>query len=510
MAAKLPSETLQHIFNYINDTKTLYSIIQVNHDWCQNGIKFLWKEPFRNDIKLKNHIMILPILLAFVNYEKVLKTLENNNEPLLEEKEDFQSLSEPLLFNYPYLITHLDFHHLSRIILIFFKKSQYFKSSNKQQEREGSQITNPNNKAIKDSKLVFNIECCLSMVLNIPASRQSLENLKYLEIGSNFLKLSILENLSKSCKQLKTIQIREENFHVIRQSFVSLICNQNRLENLIIFGNGVGNSPEGYNYDATISEIFSTLKTVAHSLKKLEISDVFVRDKEALKGLIQCTNLSTLHFENSFISPGNFQWIALAELPRLQCLKLIRNWSSDEETTDSQHNPMEEIFLNKRKSSDLKELSLKNFKMENFKLLEPVSSNCRNLVSLSVLVKTNEDISNISSLLKNLSTLEKLELSTSGPFTYDINTETIIDMAKILPKQLYYVNLIKIIDRLDDFEDFLENCAADLKYLYIEFSIYYFFKVDRHIEFVKNWSQKNGKETRLLNITWYHVNLEWC
>ncbi|CAI2180125.1 12550_t:CDS:2 [Funneliformis geosporum] len=436
MAAKLPSETLQHIFNYINDTKTLYSIIQVNHDWCQNGIKFLWKEPFRNDIKLKNHIMILPILLAFVNYEKVLKTLENNNEPLLEEKEDFQSLSEPLLFNYPYLITHLDFHHLSRIILIFFKKSQYFKSSNKQQEREGSQITNPNNKAIKDSK--------------------------------------------------------------------------NRLENLIIFGNGVGNSPEGYNYDATISEIFSTLKTVAHSLKKLEISDVFVRDKEALKGLIQCTNLSTLHFENSFISPGNFQWIALAELPRLQCLKLIRNWSSDEETTDSQHNPMEEIFLNKRKSSDLKELSLKNFKMENFKLLEPVSSNCRNLVSLSVLVKTNEDISNISSLLKNLSTLEKLELSTSGPFTYDINTETIIDMAKILPKQLYYVNLIKIIDRLDDFEDFLENCAADLKYLYIEFSIYYFFKVDRHIEFVKNWSQKNGKETRLLNITWYHVNLEWC
>ncbi|CAG8647578.1 6920_t:CDS:1, partial [Funneliformis mosseae] len=236
----------------------------------------------------------------------------------------------------------------------------------------------------------------------------------------------------------------------------------------------------------------------------LEIADVFMRDKEALKALIKCKNISTLHFENSFISPENFQWIVLAELPRLQSLKFTRNW-----TEETNENPMAKIFLDKRKSFGLKELFLNNSKIENFGLLGLVSSNCRNLVSLSVLVKSNEDISNISSFLKDTSTLEKLELSTSGPHTYDFNTETIIEMAKILPKQIYHVNLLKVIDSLVECEKFLEHCSADLNHFYVEFSQYYFFKVDRHIEFVKNWSTKNGKEIKILNITWYNINIEW-
>src|SRR5688572_5448493 len=101
MVSKLPNECLQQIFRSIKDINTLYSIIQVDHTWCENGIIYLWKNPFRNDIDLKNQIKIIPILLTFL-------------------KKD-----ESTLFDYPCLITHLNFDNLFRIVSEFSKSNNH-------------------------------------------------------------------------------------------------------------------------------------------------------------------------------------------------------------------------------------------------------------------------------------------------------------------------------------------------------------------------------------------------
>src|SRR3954469_25393580 len=90
MASKLPNETLQQVFSYIEDTKSLYSIIRVNHAWSQNSIKFLYQKPFRNDIKLNNQIEIIFRFLPFIEKDKDLG--KHLRKFLLDEKDDDENL----------------------------------------------------------------------------------------------------------------------------------------------------------------------------------------------------------------------------------------------------------------------------------------------------------------------------------------------------------------------------------------------------------------------------------
>jgi hypothetical protein len=112
--APFPNEILQEVFMNINDIKTLYSIILVNRNWCRNGIKYLWKNPFRGDVNLKNHTKIVPLLLKFIvkdkefmkrfireNYDKIMKGSHDeeikkeiearveDNEKAKEKNEDY-------------------------------------------------------------------------------------------------------------------------------------------------------------------------------------------------------------------------------------------------------------------------------------------------------------------------------------------------------------------------------------------------------------------------------------
>ncbi|POG77551.1 hypothetical protein GLOIN_2v1545434, partial [Rhizophagus irregularis DAOM 181602=DAOM 197198] len=99
MSSRLPNECYQQIFSNVQDTKTLFSIIQVNHTWCENAIIFLWKNPFRKEIDY-NHTKIIPVLLSF----------------LKKDKNTF--------FDYPSFITHLDFDNLFRITSKFYDNNE--------------------------------------------------------------------------------------------------------------------------------------------------------------------------------------------------------------------------------------------------------------------------------------------------------------------------------------------------------------------------------------------------
>src|SRR5205814_1336819 len=95
-------------------------IIQVNHTWCENGIKFLWRNPFKNlyenPYRLINRTKILPILIPFLKQEKVLE-LEKC------EPDDKILISDTTLFYYHCFITHLDIDNLFRIVSTFFNRN---------------------------------------------------------------------------------------------------------------------------------------------------------------------------------------------------------------------------------------------------------------------------------------------------------------------------------------------------------------------------------------------------
>ncbi|CAI2180644.1 6554_t:CDS:1 [Funneliformis geosporum] len=51
----LPGDCLAQIFSYLDeDSKSLYAFIRVNRLWCVNAIKYLWKQPLRFALILKN------------------------------------------------------------------------------------------------------------------------------------------------------------------------------------------------------------------------------------------------------------------------------------------------------------------------------------------------------------------------------------------------------------------------------------------------------------------------
>ena len=114
---------------------------------------------------------------------------------------------------------------------------------------------------------------------------------------------------------------------------------------------------------------------------------IYVRNEEAFKFLIKCKNLESLYLEDTYITLKNIEWISLADLSKLGCLKLINN-QSNEELSIMKINPFERIFQNKKISSSLQEILLQNPFMNNFNLLESVGENYRNLVFFSTYTKS--------------------------------------------------------------------------------------------------------------------------
>ncbi|GBB94522.1 hypothetical protein RclHR1_02370022 [Rhizophagus clarus] len=585
MASKLPNETLQHIFSYIEDTKSLYSIIRVNHAWSQNSIKFLYKKPFRNDIKLNNQIEIVFRFLPFIEKDKDLSKYLRNF--LLDEKDDDEeeddddsrekveqdfTLPKHAMFDYPSFVTHLDFQNLFSVVTGIFlicKENFDVRKIEKQrqpeqlerQESSPSSILEPSYldkilsyvltilriimirrasitwlkidlkyediraflnvtendddnwdevdyeenfdsdeehvdmlKVVRFYKTIFRIEDCLKYHLDV--TKNCFARLEYLNYGRIFSKLNVLRILSNTCKFLKTIQIEEHDLSNIQEPLTSLIKSQHQLEHIRIIGND--NSRDNYN-DEGVFEIMTSLETVAGTLKRIEFLKLCVRNEEAFKFLIGCENLESLYLEDSYITLKNIEWISLADLSKLGCLKLINN-QSNEELSVMKINPFEKIFLNKKISSNLHEILLQNPFMNNFNLLRSVGENCKNLVFFSTYIVTEQDIRNLFIILENCSKLELLNFCYISE-VYTIKEDFIINLAKRLPGCLLCLGLYGLIRYIYEFRYFLENCAVNLKLLVVRNS-YGFDKFAEYEELVRRWSEEKGitiKEFRNIN-----------
>jgi hypothetical protein len=550
MVSRLANETLQHIFSYIEDANVLYSIIQVNHNWCENGIKFLWSNPFRDDIDIINHTKILPVLIPFLKRDKLLE-IKNGNSTMVYDIG---------LFDYPRFITHLDYSSCFRIVLKYFEtnkddfeyfmdfiEKRYFEKSEStlfQTMSDDSElrkilvttliiltvishgtpkilwlkidikyndikrflnVTDDDSEEEEDTddderievseiksryRIIINIESSFSCFLNTEDIKALFVNLKYLELGKLTIKLSILEVLANICKKLKTIKIEERYFQLIRGPFVALIKNQNNLENLRI--SGIANSLK-LEYEATIYEIFSSLELVARSLKKIKIRGILVTNDETFKFFEKCRNLENLSLDTTYVTSKNFEKISLAELPKLCTLKLFDVCSNEEHVKLT--NPIQAIFQNKKISLNLRELSLLNESIENHHLLGSIGENFRNLGFFSTQITANSDIPYIFTILNNSPKLEELRLVIPLPYTSIVNTGFITDLVKILPDRINAINFFNLICCLDEYRYFLENCMVNLKYFHVDFSID-INNYNEFVEFAKIWSKEKGKEIK--------------
>ncbi|RGB40936.1 hypothetical protein C1646_811006 [Rhizophagus diaphanus] len=539
MSSRLPNECYQQIFSNVQDTKTLFSIIQVNHTWCENAIIFLWKNPFRKEIDY-NHTKIIPVLLSF----------------LKKDKNTF--------FDYPSFITHLDFDNLFRITSKFYDNNenevdyfmglmeqddtlpsifskleydkwpgfgqiwviillilvnmarrraniQWFKFDIRYNDIKG--FLNNNGKENDDVEyfyvdderivgsnvemrynIVNKIENIITTFLNLDDFNESkifFENLEYLELDRSSFKVAILEAFSM-CKNLKTIEIEHPFFQLILRPLVSLIKNQNNLENIIIYG--VHNAYMADYHDA-IFEIISSLNTAAHSLKRVEICGIKMMNDETFKFIGNCKNLEVLKLEDSYVSIKNFEWIALAEFSKLRSLELVYNWSNKEYV--SQFNPIQMILQNKSISLNLKSLHLLNTYIKNHNLLKSISENCRNLINFTTQLTADDDIKYLFNILGNNPNIKEFQLLNPG-YPMNLSTGFIIDLVKAFPKKTDYIRLVHIVNNLDEFRKFLENCMVDLKFLYVVVSTNN--DINEFGECVKRWSEERKKKIKKLDI----------
>ncbi|CAB4416971.1 unnamed protein product [Rhizophagus irregularis] len=541
MVSNLPNESLQHIFSYIKDTNTLYSIIQVNHTWCENGIKFLWKNPFknsyenphRNNLHLINRTKILPILIPNLKRDNII--------------------TSDTLFYYHCFITHLDFDNLFRIVLTFFERnkqdikcatefmeqfrpgtSSLFVCSQNENSKlkqiltvisiiltilaNGSanikwlkiELKNDDIKKLLHNKenneddpdgislssdiirdTVTKIEEYLIANLKLDKTKILFMNLEYLECGQLSFKLPTLEILSNVCKNLKVIKIDERYFQIIQRPLISLIKNQYNLEEIRIAG--IFNNPLNPNYEEIMYGIISSLKSVSHSIKKIEICGLIIINDETFSFLCKCKNLEILKLEDSYISSKNFEWIALAELPKLCSLEIV-NVSSNEEIVKIT-NPIRVISQNKIILKNLVELVIENIFIENHNLLEVIGENCRNLVNFFTIITADNDISSLFTILKNNLKLKDLRLTLPTLYFSNVNTGFIIELAKSLPRTVNSIYLSNLINSVNEYKEFLENCKVDeLIYFMINFSpINDISNIDECEEFVKRWTEEKRK-----------------
>jgi hypothetical protein len=551
MISNLPNESLQHIFSYIKDTNTLFSIIQVNHTWCENGIKFLWKNPFKNFHENPhrnnlNRTKILPILIP---------NLKRDN-------------SADTLFYYHCFITHLDFDNLFRIVLTFFENNkQDIKCAMEFLEQFRPEVTenllssslfacsliessklkqilkvisiiltilangsanikwlkidlnhddikrllhkDNNDDGILTSsdimrEIVAKIEEYLFSSLKMDKAKVLFPNLEYLECGQLSFKLPTLGILSNVCKNLKVIKIDERYFQTIQRPLISLIKNQYHLEEIRIAG--IFNNPLNPNYEETMYGIISSLKSISHSIKKIEICGLIIINDEALSFLRKCKNLEILKLEDSYISSKNFEWIALAELPKLCSLEIV-NVSSNEEIV-KKTNPIRAIAQNKIILKNLVELVIENIFIENHNLLEVIGENCRNLVNFFTIITADNDIPSLFTILKNNLKLKDLRLTLPTLYFSNVNTGFIIELAKSLPRLINSIYLSNLINSVNEYKEFLENCKVDeLIFYMVNFSpINDISNIDECEEFVKRWSE----EKRKMMLDFYKQEDECC
>jgi hypothetical protein len=302
MARKLPADCLNEIFGYFKeDQATLHSCLLVNRLWCENSVKFLWKDVW--DYNISNYdtlIACLPIESKEILY----------NNGIIDSTLD----SKPPVFNYASFCKVLSINKIYNMVGELLKSKKHIISRNLDDKTfiVAQEIYKLFMAQIYSlTELDFYKTPSKVILTSYPGAKDCLKNLSELKCSSN-ISSKFFYQLSQICHNIQSLDITFEK--VNSKGLLDLISVQKNLKCLSI------KQQVQYSGDNRVNDIIPLLTTKHYNtLIKLILSGNYDVSLLFVAGFKNLQELELSFDDNDFVDFDKLQYVTF---PNLQILKI--------------------------------------------------------------------------------------------------------------------------------------------------------------------------------------------
>ncbi|RGB27160.1 hypothetical protein C1646_819933 [Rhizophagus diaphanus] len=512
------NEILQIIFNNLDDDiDSLFSLLFVNKNWCENVIPILWRRPFGHNLKTTKMKKIIPILLSQISLqERINLGLEN--------------IPTKTMFDYVWFIQQFDISILDNLIYNNKYTMPISQTIFMKAKRLDELTFSGYSKKLK--------ELCKNIYI-LPNSQMLLNHITKLkfETGGGYFSLSDLSIYFKNIKYLSVEYFYCDKYKINLKFFedlIEFISIQNNLEYFIISVKPA-NLINNYNrYMEKWRGLFFKLSE-SHFIKYIMIKGCFNGEQTDLNFLSNCSNLEELHLDSMIIDVDQMICLNDIYLPKLFSFSLLDCFLISRSSDYNYYEPYYFKWLDyiieflKNHSNNLKELKIISYKElrkgQNYlkSIFDTLSLYCQNLTLIGLKLdhifgyikeykcedrdrqeKVDEVLNEFKSFCNNCPNLRKIILFASTFYYFKLPEELILIFIRSLPKSLKSLSFEGIIE-LNYLEEIMKNYIDNL----INLDFYYYICVDvleREIdEMTKNRKLKLRYDKEKINIDWTSI-----
>ncbi|RIA80430.1 hypothetical protein C1645_860274 [Glomus cerebriforme] len=467
MPCQLPADCLNEIFEYLDDKKTLHSLLLVNRLYCKISVRILWRNIWniRYTIARKHQPRVMSTILS-----TLVACLPDESKELLFKLGIFISTPtlKPPLFNYPALCKVLSINEICQIIhsvlekipntSLLDKKDRNCLIVNEIIKMFITQISSLKELIFYDK--IYNIRpndisfTCFSGEIN-----DCLKDLSELHCSSN-LPSEFFNQLSKICHNLRSLNIIM-NYESSDDLENSKILNE--LKKLISLQNNLKNLELSASHGGDWTNIIPALTKHSNTLTKLHINSGY-DDSLPISFIALFSTLQEIKFSYTTRTFGekqfkDFNKLEYANFPKLQYLSIPYNCARPE-------------YIIKFLENNGK--NLKNFYIEEVDraLNLSIAKFCPNLKKLS-LVFNNDELDTLRIILNSCHYLESIKTRCGEKF---LNEKEVLEtVAKYSPKNFcelkicYYSNSELLPEDLESFFINWKNRASKTLFTLIIF-----------------------------------------
>ncbi|GES91078.1 hypothetical protein GLOIN_2v1531010 [Rhizophagus clarus] len=376
---QLPVDCLNEIFEHLKeDQLTLYSCILVNRFWCEISMKFLWSDINNyNTSKFRTLIACLPI--------ESKKILHDNGIIISTPTSKFPT------FNYATFCKVLFINRVYHKIKKLLKNQQIISEQNlndKTQIVVNEIFKMLMNQVTSLKSLIFFPKSNMTFTL-YPGAQNCLKNLSELHCNSN-VSTELFYQLSQICYNIQIFSI--EFRRTISSGLADLISVQRNLKCFSMM----------LCYDVTDESlknaIPSLLLKLPNNLMKLDLYESY--HSLSLSFINNLLDLQELHLSFSFKCISVFEELQYVILPKLQVLKIRKNYP--------ENNSLIKFLENNGKN--LKEICIgEDIAYSNNSLNLSIAKLCSNLKKISVGIKSSE-IETLKIIFNSCNNLESIKI----------------------------------------------------------------------------------------------------
>ncbi|GBC04709.1 hypothetical protein RclHR1_05820001 [Rhizophagus clarus] len=460
----LPELTNEIIKYFINDNKTLHSLILVNRLCCRLAIPLLWENPF----SAGNN--------GFINI--YLNNLNENDKTKLNDYGINKNLfPSNTLFKYPSFIKRLNLWNIIASILKWITTVRILSVRESGEQSAIYSIQNTNlsspshpehgpliliyesifkifieNEAIlnifevsifsNDDCYYFNI--AFKLILQNQIFINNIKNLD-LTIYTTFSNVTMIIPYLKSINSISSLNYHFSDYNDLSKSLLPQIINSQQNLKKIVFSSCHNPLNQLLFESLKNFNCSNTLKTII--FYKINFSNIFIfnevfKQLNALESIhiIECGSLNSfIHQIINIVKPFKLKSLFIKEILQIELLKLLLQKSG---------NYIENIGFGSLISNISKQQSL-----------ELILRYCVKINFFDIIGFDNQNIYLVFNLIENIG--HNLNYLSFDYINKSIGTETssiiLQSLGQILPSKLEYLNLTLMIKYANDFEIFLKN-----------------------------------------------------